>query len=144
MNWCPFHLTSLSDLELAHEDVDDALSYARYPLADGGGHITVATARPATIPADVAVAVHPDDGRYRDLIGREVVVPWAERRVPVIADELLGVGPEGLGILMSGAALGSMAGTALLAALVERSRQGPLLLAAFTGFGLLLMLLSVV
>jgi valyl-tRNA synthetase len=87
VNWCPFHLTSLSDLELAHEDVDDALTYVRYPLADGDGHITIATARVATIPADVAVAVHPDDERYRDLVGREAVVPWAERRVPVIADE---------------------------------------------------------
>jgi valyl-tRNA synthetase len=87
INWCPFHQTSLSDLELVHEDVDDALTYARYPLADGGGSITVATVRPATILADVAVAVHPDDQRYRDLVGREVVVPWVERRVPVIADE---------------------------------------------------------
>src|SRR6478735_8968538 len=87
VNWCPFHLTSLSDLELAHEDVDDALTYVRYPLAEGEGGITIATARPATIPADVAVAVHPDDARYRDLIGREVIVPWVERRVPVIADE---------------------------------------------------------
>ena len=87
VNWCPFHLTSLSDLELAHEDVDDALTYVRYPLADGDGHITIATARVATIPADVAVAVHPEDERYRALISREVVVPWVERRVPVIADE---------------------------------------------------------
>jgi valyl-tRNA synthetase len=87
VNWCPFHLTSLSDLELAHEDVDDALTYVRYPLADGDGHITIATARVATIPADVAVAVHPGDERYRDLIGREVIVPWVERPVPVIADE---------------------------------------------------------
>jgi valyl-tRNA synthetase len=87
VNWCPFHLTSLSDLELAHEDVDDALTYVSYPLADGTGSITVATVRPATILADVAVAVHPDDERYRDLVGREVVVPWVERRVPVIADE---------------------------------------------------------
>jgi valyl-tRNA synthetase len=87
VNWCPFHLTSLSDLELAHEDVDDALSYVRYPLVDGSGSITIATVRLATIPADVAVAVHPDDERYRDLVGREVVVPWVERRVPVIADE---------------------------------------------------------
>src|SRR5215216_3542386 len=87
INWCPFHLTSLSDLELTHADVDDALTYARYPLADGDGHVTVATVRPATILADVAVAVHPDDDRYRDLVGREVIVPWVERRVPVIADE---------------------------------------------------------
>jgi len=87
VNWCPFHLTSLSDLEVAHEDVDDALTYVRYPLAEGDGHVTIATVRPATILADVAVAVHPDDERYRDLVGREVVVPWVERRVPVIADE---------------------------------------------------------
>jgi valyl-tRNA synthetase len=87
INWCPFHETSLSDLELIHEDVDDELVYARYPLADGDGAITIATVRPATILADVAVAVHPDDARYRDLVGREVVVPFVERRVPVIADE---------------------------------------------------------
>src|SRR5947207_10683852 len=74
INWCPFHQTSLSDLEVAHVEVDDALTYVRYPLADGDGHITVATVRPATILADVAVAVHPDDDRYRDLIGREVIV----------------------------------------------------------------------
>jgi valyl-tRNA synthetase len=87
INWCPFHETSLSDLELEHEDVDDTLSTIRYPLADGDGHIAIATVRPATIPADVAVAVHPDDERYQHLIGREVIVPWTENRVPVIADE---------------------------------------------------------
>jgi valyl-tRNA synthetase len=87
INWCPFHETSLSDLELTHEEVDDELAYARYPFADGDGGITIATVRPATILADVAVAVHPDDERYRDLVGREVVVPFVERRVPVIADE---------------------------------------------------------
>lgn len=86
-NWCPFHQTSLSDLEVAHEDVDDALTFVRYPFADGDGSITIATVRPATILADVAVAVHPDDERYRAAVGREVVVPWVERRVPVIADE---------------------------------------------------------
>jgi valyl-tRNA synthetase len=87
INWCPFHLTSLSDLELAHVEVDDALTYVRYPLADGGGQVTIATVRPATILADVAVAVHPGDERYRDLVGKEVLVPFVERRVPVIADE---------------------------------------------------------
>src|ERR1700736_173877 len=87
INWCPFHQTSLSDLELVHEEVDDVLTYVRYPLADGPGSITVATVRPSTILADVAVAVHPDDERYRALVGSEVVVPWVERRVPVIADE---------------------------------------------------------
>jgi valyl-tRNA synthetase len=87
INWCPFHETSLSDLELEHEDTDDTLTTIRYPLADGDGHISIATVRPATIPADVAVAVHPEDERYRHLIGREVIVPWTENRVPVIADE---------------------------------------------------------
>src|SRR5437667_3106937 len=87
VNWCPFHLTSLSDLELAHVEVDDALTYVRYPLASGDGHITIATVRPATILADVAVAVHPDDERYRDLVGKEVVVPFVERVVPVVADK---------------------------------------------------------
>jgi len=87
INWCPFHETSLSDLELEHEDVDDTLSTIRYPLVDGDGYIPIATVRPATIPADVAVAVHPDDERYRHLVGREVIVPWTENRVPVIADE---------------------------------------------------------
>jgi valyl-tRNA synthetase len=87
INWCPYHETSLSDLELEHEDTDDTLSTIRYPLADGDGYIPIATVRPATIPADVAVAVHPDDERYKHLIGREVIVPWTEHRVPVIADE---------------------------------------------------------
>ena len=87
VNWCPFHRTSLSDLEVAHEEVDDALTYVRYPFADGDGHVTIATARPATILGDVAVAVHPDDERYRDAVGRDVVVPVVGRRVPVITDE---------------------------------------------------------
>src|SRR2546425_2184598 len=87
INWGTYHQTSLSDLELVHVDVDDTLSTIRYPLADGDGYIPIATVRPATIPADVAVAVHPDDERYKHLVGREVIVPWVERRVPVIADE---------------------------------------------------------
>ena len=87
INWCPFHETSLSDLELVHIEVDDALTTIRYPLADGSGHIAIATVRPATIPADVAVAVHPGDDRYRDLVGKEAIVPFVERRVPIITDE---------------------------------------------------------
>ena len=87
VNWCPFHETAISDLEVAHEEMDDTLTYARYPFADGSGHITIATVRPATMLADVAVAVHPDDERYRDAIGKEVLVPYVERAVPVIADE---------------------------------------------------------
>ena len=87
VNWCPHDLTALSDLEVEHSDEDDTLSYVRYPLADGSGHVTIATVRPATILADVAVAVHPDDERYSGIVGKEVVVPFVERRVPVIADE---------------------------------------------------------
>src|SRR5215216_7309752 len=87
INWCPFHETSLSDLELVHVDVDDALSYITYPFVDGEGGVTIATARPGTIPGDVAVAVHPGDERYTDAVGREVIVPYVERHVPVIADD---------------------------------------------------------
>ena len=87
VNWCTFHETAISDLEVEHVDMDDALTYVRYPFADGSGSITIATVRPATILADVAVAVHPDDERYRDAIGKEVIVPVIERLVPVIADE---------------------------------------------------------
>jgi valyl-tRNA synthetase len=86
VNWCPFHQTAISDLEVEHVEMDDVLMYASYPFADGPGAITIATVRPATILGDVAVAVHPDDPRYRDAVGREVVVPVVERRVPVIAD----------------------------------------------------------
>jgi valyl-tRNA synthetase len=87
VNWCPFHESALSDLELEHQEVDDELVYVRYRLADGPGHVTIATVRPATILADVAVAVHPGDERYRDVVGKEVIVPFVERSVPVIADE---------------------------------------------------------
>ncbi len=83
VNWCPYHQTAISDLEVEHVEMDDTLSFVRYPFAEGDGGITVATVRPATMLADVAVAVHPDDARYRDAIGREVVVPVVERRVPV-------------------------------------------------------------
>jgi valyl-tRNA synthetase len=86
VNWCPFHETAISDLEVEHLDMDDTLTHARYPFADGSGHITIATVRLATILADVAVAVHPDDERYRDAVGKEALVPYVERAVPVIAD----------------------------------------------------------
>ena len=79
INWCMDCKTSISDLEVEHIDVDDALTYARYPLVNGEGSLTIATVRPATILADVAVAVHPDDERYTHLIGKEVLVPVVER-----------------------------------------------------------------
>ena len=86
-NWCSRCASAISDLEVDHLDVDDTLSTIRYPLADGSGHIPIATVRPPTMLADVAVAVHPDDDRYRHLIGKEAIVPIAERRVPIIADD---------------------------------------------------------
>jgi valyl-tRNA synthetase len=87
INWCSDCRTSISDLEVEHKDVDDALTYARYPLMNGEGSVTIATVRPATILADVAIAVHPDDERYTGLIGKDAIVPVVERRVPIIADE---------------------------------------------------------
>jgi len=87
INWCTDCQTSISDLEVEYVDVDDALTYARYPLVNGEGSLTIATVRPATILADVAVAVHPDDERYTHLIGREVLVPVVQRVVPILADE---------------------------------------------------------
>ena len=89
VNWCPFHQTAISDLEVEHVEMDDVLTFVRYPFADGDGTdgIVIATVRPATILGDVAVAVHPDDERHQEAIGRQVVVPYVERPVPVIADE---------------------------------------------------------
>jgi valyl-tRNA synthetase len=87
INWCPKDLTSVSDLEVDYTTVQSHLWHVRYRGADGTAGIVIATQRPETILADVAVAVHPDDDRYRHLIGREVVVPIVDRRVPVIADE---------------------------------------------------------
>jgi valyl-tRNA synthetase len=87
VNWCPGCQSVVSDLEVDHLEVDDTLTTIRYPLADGGGHVAIATVRPPTMLADVAVAVHPADGRYGHLVGKEAIVPVAERRVPIIADE---------------------------------------------------------
>jgi valyl-tRNA synthetase len=87
VNWCPGCQTSVSDLEVDHRSVDDALMTVRYQLTDGLGSISIATVRVPTILADVAVAVHPDDERYRDLVGKEAIVPYVERTVPIIADD---------------------------------------------------------
>jgi valyl-tRNA synthetase len=87
VNWCPRCESAISDLEVNHIEVDDTLTWIRYPLADGSGSVTIATARPPTMLADTGVAVNPADERYRDLIGKEAIVPIVERRVPIIADE---------------------------------------------------------
>jgi valyl-tRNA synthetase len=86
VNWCPYHETAISDLEVEHVEKDDTLYRIVYPFADGEGALTIATVRPCTLLADTAVAVHPEDPRYADAVGREVVVPVVERRVPVVAD----------------------------------------------------------
>ncbi len=86
VNWCPRCRTSISDLEVEHEETASSLWYVRYPGADGNRGVVIATQRPETILADVAVTVHPDDDRYRAMIGQEVIVPIVGRRIPVIAD----------------------------------------------------------
>ena len=87
VNWCPGCASAISDLEVNHEETTDTLYTVRYPLADGSGHITIATVRPPTMLADVAVAVHPGDERYRHLVGKEALLPIVGRRLPIIEDE---------------------------------------------------------
>src|SRR5215210_6149790 len=88
VNWDPGLRSAISDLEVEdREGVVDTLYSIAYPLADGGGEVVVATVRPETMLADSAVAVHPDDERFRDLVGREVVLPLVGRRLPIIADD---------------------------------------------------------
>jgi valyl-tRNA synthetase len=86
VNWDPVLLTALSDLEVQGEEEDGHLWHLRYPLADGGGAIVVATTRPETLLGDTAVAVHPGDERYAHLVGRRVRLPLAGRSIPIIAD----------------------------------------------------------
>ena len=86
INWCPRCLTALSDIEVEHEEVPGELALLRYPLADGSGFIRVATSRAETMLGDTAVAVHPDDPRYRDLVGRTVRLPLVDRLIPIVAD----------------------------------------------------------
>jgi valyl-tRNA synthetase len=89
INWCPRCHTALSDLEVEYEDMDGKLSYIKYPLSDGEGHIIVATTRPETMLGDTAVAVHPEDERYRHLVGKTVALPLTNRHIPVIADDMV-------------------------------------------------------
>ena len=92
VNWDPVLQTAVSDLEVVSEEEDGSLWHVRYPLGDGSGHVEVATTRPETMLGDTAVAVHPDDDRYRALVGSVVELPLTERRIPVVADEM--VDPE--------------------------------------------------
>lgn len=86
VNWDPVLLTAISDLEVVNEEEDGKMWHIRYPLADGEGHLVVATTRPETMLGDVAVAVHPDDERYKHLIGKQLKLPLSDRTIPVIAD----------------------------------------------------------
>jgi len=87
VNWDPVLGTAVSDLEVVSEEEDGSLWQIRYPLADGSGHLTVATTRPETMLGDVAVMVHPEDERYRHLVGKMVRLPLCDREIPVIADD---------------------------------------------------------
>ncbi len=92
VNWDPQLLTAISDLEVVQEEETGSLWHLRYPLSSGKGHLIVATTRPETMLGDTAVAVHPDDERYRDLVGETIDLPLAGRSIPIIADDY--VDPE--------------------------------------------------
>jgi valyl-tRNA synthetase len=87
VNWDPVLHTALSDLEVVSGEEKGSLWHIRYPRSDGGGYLVVATTRPETLLGDTAVAVHPEDERYRDLVGQDVELPLTGRKIPVIADE---------------------------------------------------------
>jgi valyl-tRNA synthetase len=89
INWCPRCQTALSDLEVEHKDISGQLYHIRYPLADGHGFLTVATTRPETFFGDTAVAVNPEDKRYSNLVGGYVILPIIDRKIPIIADDIV-------------------------------------------------------
>lgn len=87
INWCPNCRTSISDIECIYEEKDGSFWHIRYPFTDGTGYVEVATTRPETMLGDTAVAVNPNDERYKDIIGKTVKLPLTDREIPVIADE---------------------------------------------------------
>ncbi len=86
INWCTHCKTSISDAEVEYEEKDGNFWHFAYPFADGSGSIIVATTRPETIPGDTGIAVHPDDERYKDVIGKTVIMPVIGREIPIVAD----------------------------------------------------------
>jgi valyl-tRNA synthetase len=86
VSWDPVLKSAVSDLEVESAEEDGHLWHIRYPLADGSGSLVVATTRPETMLGDVAVMVHPDDERYAAFVGKKVMLPLADREIPVIAD----------------------------------------------------------
>jgi valyl-tRNA synthetase len=89
VNWCPRCRTALSDLEVGHQERTGKLWHIRYPRVDADGYVVVATTRPETLLGDTAVAVHPEDERYRSLVGRKLRLPLMNREIPVVADEFV-------------------------------------------------------
>lgn len=87
INWCPRCRTAISDIEVEHEELPSHLYYIAYPVEGGDGYLTVATTRPETMLGDTAVAVHPSDSRYAAMVGRTLILPLMNRRIPVIADD---------------------------------------------------------
>mgnify|MGYP004516006401 CR=1 FL=1 len=87
INWCPHCATALSDAEVEYSEQAGNFWHIRYPLKDGSGYVTIATTRPETLLGDTAVAVNPDDERYRDIVGKMLILPLVGREIPVIADD---------------------------------------------------------
>ena len=87
VNWCPVCLTSISDAEVEYEEQAGHFWHLRYPLKDGSGYLELATTRPETMLGDTAVAVHPDDERYKHLVGKTLILPIVHREIPIVADE---------------------------------------------------------
>ncbi len=87
INWCPHCCTSISDAEVDFAEQEGSFWHLRYPLTDGSGYVELATTRPETLLGDTAVAVHPDDERYKDFVGKTVTLPIVGREIPVVADE---------------------------------------------------------
>ena len=87
INWCPKCLTSISDAEVEYEDQAGHFWHLRYPLADGSGYINLATTRPETLLGDTAVAVNPKDDRYKDMVGKMLILPIVHREIPIVADD---------------------------------------------------------
>jgi len=87
VNWCPRCHTAISNEETSYEEQNGSLWHIRYPLENGSGHVTVATTRPETMLGDTAVAVNPQDDRYRHLVGKQIILPLMGRRIPIIADD---------------------------------------------------------
>ena len=87
INWCPHCRTSISDAEVEYTEKEGSFWHIRYPFADGSGYVELATTRPETMIGDTAVAVHPEDPRYKDLVGKMLILPLVGREIPLIADE---------------------------------------------------------